>query len=578
MDNLAWKILKRRPWLAALVMAAAVVLLLAAGIGTSVFAETNGAGSGSDVSASSEPVPSLVTSTQCLVDRYNEMESAKLKSLNCTSNDVRLAEYTLVNGPTTCVLGDNIKVTLKGEFVATASTRWDVGAFVGANGDNPNAAGTTCYQAFLAHASTDNTDMDLHGGSGPFYNGELTGGAQDVDDTCGDIQQGQNAFLTMVDVSIKCQDSDNNGEADLPTCTVWNNSGDTSPSCTSTLQTSAETSSKCNCGSVPISGLSVRPGLTTSASGPVTVGQTIKDTATLSGGNSPTGTISFQVYAPGDTTCSTPLTPAPTSATVNGDGSYSSGAFTTTMAGDYRWRAFYSGDSKNVAVSTACNDANESSTVNKVSPTIATTLSATTASIGDKVHDSAALTGATSDAGGTVTYSFFTDNACTQNKVDVGIAKAVTNGVVADSDDYTFNTSGTYYWQAAYSGDSKNNSAKSDCTKEVLVVKTNPSISTAQNLKPNDSATITGATSTAGGKITFSLFSPSDTTCSGMPAYTADVNVSGNNTYSTNNTDFIASTVGTWRWKVTYSGDANNNGTTSACGVENFTIVNTAAP
>jgi hypothetical protein len=101
-----------------------------------------------------------------------------------------------------------------------------------------------------------------------------------------------------------------------------------------------------------------------------------------------------------------------------------------------------------------------------------------------------------------------------------------------------------------------------------------PGISTAQNLLPNDDATITGATATAGGTITFSLFSPSDATCAGTPALTQTVSVSGNGTYSTTNTTFIASAEGTWRWQVTYSGDANNTGTSSACGVERFTIAN----
>jgi hypothetical protein len=55
---------------------------------------------------------------------------------------------------------------------------------------------------------------------------------------------------------------------------------------------------------------------------------------------------------------------------------------------------------------------------------------------------------------------------------------------------------------------------------------------------------------------------------------TQTVNVSGNGTYVTTNTTFIASDVGTWRWKVVYSGDANNESKTSACGVENFTITN----
>src|SRR5207247_4259169 len=49
------------------------------------------------------------------------------------------------------------------------------------------------------------------------------------------------------------------------------------------------------------------PTLTTTASGPVTVGQTIHDVAHLSGGTNPTGSITFQVFAPGDTTCQTPI-------------------------------------------------------------------------------------------------------------------------------------------------------------------------------------------------------------------------------------------------------------------------------
>jgi hypothetical protein len=58
------------------------------------------------------------------------------------------------------------------------------------------------------------------------------------------------------------------------------------------------------------------------------------------------------------------------------------------------------------------------------------------------------------------------------------------------------------------------------------------------------------------------------------PALTQTVNVSGNGTYSTTNTTFVASAEGTWRWKVDYSGDSNNAGASSACGVEQFTIAN----
>ncbi len=210
----------------------------------------------------------------------------------------------------------------------------------------------------------------------------------------------------------------------------------------------------------------------------------------------------------------------------------------------------------------------------KVQPSISTTLSASSVEVGSTVHDSATLSGATSDAGGTVTYTVYTDSACSLNALSAGVV-SVTNGVVPDSDGITFNTAGDFYWQAVYSGDANNKSATSDCTSEHLVVtKKQPAISTAQNLLPNDDATISNGFDTPSGTITFNLFSPSDATCAGTPAYTQTVNVSGNGTYSTTNTTFLATDTGTWRWQVDYSGDANNKPATSACGVENFTITN----
>jgi hypothetical protein len=211
--------------------------------------------------------------------------------------------------------------------------------------------------------------------------------------------------------------------------------------------------------------------------------------------------------------------------------------------------------------------------INK-SPTISTLLSATSVAVGSTVHDSATLSGATSNAGGTVTYTVYTDSACTLGAQSAG-TKTVTNGVVPDSNGITFNSAGDFYWQAVYSGDGNNNSATSVCTDEHLVVnKAQPGIGTAQNLLPNDDATISGGFGTPGGTVTFKLFSPSDANCSGVPAYSQSVTVSGNGTYSTTNTTFFASVEGTWRWLVSYSGDGNNEGATSACGVEHFTIDN----
>jgi hypothetical protein len=224
--------------------------------------------------------------------------------------------------------------------------------------------------------------------------------------------------------------------------------------------------------------------------------------------------------------------------------------------------------------------------VSPASPTITTSLHASTIGIDTSTFDTATLHSASGNAGGTVDYRFYASlsdcqtaagaftGANASGGTDVGSVN-VSSGSVPQSASFTFHNASTYYWAALYSGDSNNNSAVSDCTTELLVVSpASPTMSTAQNLIPNDSATISGSSSNAGGTITFSLFSPSDASCSGQPAFTQQVNVSGNGTYNTTNTAFIASATGTWRWLVVYSGDKNNSGTTSTCGVENFTITN----
>jgi hypothetical protein len=195
------------------------------------------------------------TIAECMVERYNATKPANVAELNCTSNDVQLATYERVEGPTSCLEGETIEVTLKGQFVATSAERWDVGAFVSTDGGTPNALGGTCYQDYLHPVSADNTDLDLTGGSGPFYNGEIT---EDPGDACADIEQGQDAFFITQTIEIICQDKDNDNIADVDTCTVWANSrsdGGSKPSCIDESDVTAETSAKCTCGPVDIGGI-----------------------------------------------------------------------------------------------------------------------------------------------------------------------------------------------------------------------------------------------------------------------------------------------------------------------------------
>jgi hypothetical protein len=299
------------------------------------------------------------------------------------------------------------------------------------------------------------------------------------------------------------------------------------------------------------------------------IGDTIHDSATLSGATANAGgTVTYSAYA-GQNTCTGTDLLNSTVTVTNGVVPNSAG-FTPTTAGSYSFQAVYSGDGNNNGASSVCST---EQLLVRTNPSITTTLSATSVDVGSTVHDSATLTGATADAGGTVSYTVYTNNTCTAGARAAGTV-TVTNGVVPDSNALTFNTAGTFYWQAVYSGDTKNNAATSTCTDETLVVnKLQPSASTAQNLIPNDNFTLSGGFNPTG-SITFNLYDPSDATCSGTPALTQTVTVNGNGTFSTTNTTFHASTEGTWRWASSYTGDGNNQSATSICGTEQFTIAN----
>src|SRR5436190_3451 len=106
------------------------------------------------------------------------------------------------------------------------------------------------------------------------------------------------------------------------------------------------------------------PSVTTDAGPDVTVGSTVHDTATLSGGsNDISGTITFTLYGPNDATCAN----APiftTTKTVTGNGQYvSANSQVINQAGTYRWIANYGGDANNSVTNNLCNATNENVTV-----------------------------------------------------------------------------------------------------------------------------------------------------------------------------------------------------------------------
>jgi alpha-tubulin suppressor-like RCC1 family protein len=97
------------------------------------------------------------------------------------------------------------------------------------------------------------------------------------------------------------------------------------------------------------------PTIATVASAGNLVGAPVRDTATLSGGFNPTGTVTFRLFS--DAGCANQVFIATNPLGAPSDW------FTPAVAGTYRWTATYNGDANNNSVSGACNAPNESVTL-----------------------------------------------------------------------------------------------------------------------------------------------------------------------------------------------------------------------
>jgi hypothetical protein len=322
------------------------------------------------------------------------------------------------------------------------------------------------------------------------------------------------------------------------------------------------------------------PTVTTQASAPIVLGSgSLTDVATLSGASAnATGTITFRLYGPDDATCATSITSS--TATVSGNGNYTSAAFTPTAAGTYRWIANYGGDANNNPTANGCNEANESVVVSPRSPTLTTQASAPMVLGSGSLTDVATLSGASANATGTITFNLYgpNDETCASS-IDSSTATVSGNGSYTSAA-YTPTAAGTYRWIANYSGDANNNATANGCNEanESVVVSPRSPALTTQASAPiivgsgslNDVATLSGATSNATGALTFDLYGPDDATCASS-IFSSTATVSGNGSYTS--LSFTPTIAGTYRWIANYGGDANNNPTANACNAANESVV-----
>jgi hypothetical protein len=197
---------------------------------------------------------------------------------------------------------------------------------------------------------------------------------------------------------------------------------------------------------------------------------------------------------------------------------------------------------------------------------------------GAKVKDKAKLSGTNaSKAGGTVKYKVYSDNKCEKLVTSAGEV-TVSSGSVPASSEEELEGGKTYYWQASYSGDSKNKSSTSTCGSEVLNVKAKTTLATTlsgeskesteievvEGAKVADKATLTGTnSSTATGKVTYKVYS--DTECKTLVTEAGEKTVTSGSVPASNETE---PKIGTYYWQASYGGDSLHQASTSACGSE----------
>jgi uncharacterized repeat protein (TIGR01451 family) len=261
-------------------------------------------------------------------------------------------------------------------------------------------------------------------------------------------------------------------------------------------------------------------------------GTYVTDYATVAPSGS-TGTVAFRYYA-SQAACEADTnfkggTSAGSGKSLDVNSVGKSNPVHITSPGVTYWRAVFTGTGNSADSDSGC------------SGEILTTIQATTLTTNAggpyvlgtdgtvALSDVAHLSGGTSNAGGTITFMLFGDNACS-TQVGGNVTVAV-NG--ADGKDYTsplitVNAPGTYYWVANYSGDGNNAASSTTCgdpSESPLVLKPHISVSKspdAQTILVGQTANFT-ITVTNDGNATLTNVVVTDALAPGCARTSADI-------------------------------------------------------
>ena len=302
----------------------------------------------------------------------------------------------------------------------------------------------------------------------------------------------------------------------------------------------------------------------------------------MSGGFTPTGTVTFDLFAPADTTCTGD--PLSTSTNPLTAGSATSDPFPTTVVGTYHWVATYNGDANNTAVTSVCAD--EPVIIVQATTSVATqvNLAGTTTAVtgpiplGSSVQDTATITHAhTLTPTGTVTYTFYSNGDCTGSGTGAGTVTLDENGTVPDSDTQGPLAAGSRSFQAAYSGDADFIGSTSPCEPFTVHTGSSNTATTVFDAATNAAwagTELTGAKAydtakvshsdgiTATGTVTYTFYSSGN--CSGTSTNAGTVTLTSNGTVPNSDTQGPLQ-AGSHSFQAMYSGDTNYSPSTSSC-------------
>ncbi len=233
-----------------------------------------------------------------------------------------------------------------------------------------------------------------------------------------------------------------------------------------------------------------------------------------------------------------------------------------------------------------------------VSATVTTSVSSSQIGVGDPVYDTATVAGGTDSPTGQIVFKLFgpSDPTCSAAPAYTSGPVTVTGDGSYQSPSFDPSAPGTYSWVAVYSGDQNNSPITTACgdpSETVTVASGGPtgtqittsltggggsggSITVAPGTSVVDSSLLSGSNAgSATGSVTYSVYS--DANCSQLVSGPDQESITTAGSMPDSQAVLLSS-PGTYYWQATYSGDAANAGSSSACGSEVETVSQPVSP